>query len=127
MRLLCAVLMLITLNGCSTTVASAGSFSSSDLSGCYVKAGSEDAGRVLLTIHPDGNYTAFVIAGLGVWGKATGKWFMDSEGLYFGPSNETKNWHHYMHAIKVDRSGNSIVLVDDPVRFTKSHSSECGL
>ena len=80
----------------------------------------------MLTLNPDKTYVAFVIVGLGIWGKATGTWSIDSDGLFFSPSNETKEWHHYMHAIQVKQSGSSIVLVDVADRFSRSHASECG-
>ena len=127
MRLAIASVLLLFSAACATSARSGGALSTEGLSGCYTTHAEKDGGRLLLTLNQDGSYVAFVIVGLGIWGKATGNWSLGEDGLFFGPSNETKDWHHYMHAIGIERSGPTITLIDGPDRLTKAHASECGL
>jgi hypothetical protein len=127
MRELRTAALVLSLTACAASSVAVKTPPVSELAGCYVKAETDEGSRLLLRLRPNGNYVAFSIAGLGIWGKATGTWSVDDEGLFFGPSNETRDWHHYMHAIHVSRSGGRLMLVDGSDKFIKSHSSDCGL
>jgi len=128
MKYLCSSALALSLTACAASSAEIKAPPASELSGCYVKSENDEGSRLLLRLNPDMTYVAFASTGLGIWGKATGTWSVDAEGLFFGPSNETRDWHHYMHAIQVSRTGERLTLVDGSDKFVKAtHSSECGL
>ena len=104
----------------ATQIARAGSLAES--AGCYVRE--DDAGQLLLKLSADGSYQAYSNAGLGIWGRATGHWFVEGREITFGPSEEAKGWYHYMQPYRL--SGIDATISDGKICLERRRAEECG-